>query len=124
MEERAASGPGVYLWTDFCGWHVRNNGAAEVTVTITGPKVRARAEEGTLVDGQCQGDEGDAELGTEAVLTVPAGDGTSGAGFDVSDSETVTVEVTRDGQPVPAGEIKLGGGDGVASENPVTFTKA
>ena len=124
MEERATSGPGIYLWTDFCGWHVRNNGDAEIAVTITGPKVRVRAEEGVLGDGECQGDEGSAEFGTEASFTVAPGDGSTGEGFDVSDSETVTVEITRDGQPVPPAEIKLGGGDGVASENPVTFTKA
>ena len=124
VEERATSGPGVYLWTDFCGWHVRNNGDAEITVTVTAPKVRQRAEEGKLVGEECQGDEGDAELATETAFAVAAGDGTTGEGFDVSDSETVTVAITRDGQPVPPAEIKLGGGDGVASENPVTFTKA
>ena len=39
-QERAESAPGVYIWTDFQGWHVRSNNESEVTVTVTADQVR------------------------------------------------------------------------------------
>lgn len=117
---RVAAAPGVYIWTDFQGWHVRANRPDDVVVTVAAPQVRQK-----LTDDYDDADEkGDAPFKTEAVVTIPAGDGAEGVGFDLGGSETATFTVTVDGQPIPASEIFLGGADGVADANPVTFTKS
>ena len=58
------------------------------------------------------------------VATLPAGDGSEGVGFDLGGSETATFTITANGQNIPAGEIFLGGAEGKADANPVTFTKS
>lgn len=117
---RVAAAPGVYIWTDFQGWHVRSNRTDDVVVTVAAPQVRQKA-----TDDYDDGDEkSDAPFKTDAVVTIPAGDGSEGPGFDLGGSETATFTVTAGGQPIPAAEIFLGGAEGVADANPVTFTKS
>ena len=113
IDGRIAGEDGVFIWTGFDGWHVRNKSGQEVTVVITAPKV------GETVDGQPKGD-----LGDELTLTVPSGDGTSGSDFDLSDSEVASISVLQGQTPVAAEQIKLGGATGVATANPVELTKA
>lgn len=118
-QARATSGPGVYIWTDFWGWHVRNNNAAEAKVTVAAPQVRVK----TTDDYNDDDEKGDAPFSTSATITLPPGDGKTGQGFDLGGSESATFTVTIDGQNVPPADIKLGGAEGVADANPVTFIK-
>ena len=108
-QKRAESAPGIYIWTDFGGWHIRNNNTQAASVTVTADKVR-------------QGSDGD--FATETVVDLPAGDGKTGADLDLGDSESATFVVKVGGTDVPADQIFLGGAEGVAEQNPVTFTKS
>ena len=119
-QARATSAPGVYIWTDFWGWHVRSNRSDEVVVTVSAPFVRQKA-----TDDYDDGDEsGDAAFEKSVTVTIPPGDGSEGVGFDLGGSETATFTVTAGGQNLPPAEILLGGADGAADANPVTFTKS
>ncbi|MCU1370094.1 MAG: hypothetical protein JWO77_1288 [Ilumatobacteraceae bacterium] len=119
-QARAASGPGVFIWTDFGGWHVRSNNESEVTVTVTADQVRAKETD----DSDDSDEDGDAPFSTEVDLTLPPGDGETGAGFELGNSESVMITVRMDGAEVPASDIKLGGAEGEADENPVVFVKS
>jgi hypothetical protein len=119
-QERAGEAPGVYIWTDFEGWHIRSNRTDEVVVTIAASQVRQKASD----DYDNSNDDADAPFLTEVTVTLPPGDGSTGAGFDLGGSEAATFTVTANGQNVPATEIFLGGGDAAADANPVVFTKA
>lgn len=119
-QARAVEAPGIYIWTDFQGWHVRSNRTEDVVLTLTATQLRQKTSD----DYDNSNDEADLPFLTEAVVTIPAGDGSEGVGFDLGGSETATFSFTVNGQPVPAGEIFLGGGEGVADANPVVFTKA
>jgi hypothetical protein len=118
-QARAVEAPGIYIWTDFQGWHVRSNRGEDVVLTLTATQVRQKTSD----DYDNSNDEADLPFLTEAVVTIPAGDGSTGVGFDLGGSETASFSFTVNGQPVPAGEIFLGGGEGVADANPVVFTK-
>jgi hypothetical protein len=111
-QARAESADGVYIWTDFGGWHVRSNGDQEVTVVVAADQVRQT------------GEGGDEEFATETTLTLPAGDGATGADLDLGNSESATFTVSIGGTNVAADQIFLGGAEGVAEQNPVTFTKS
>ena len=118
-QARAEAAPGVYIWTDFGGWHLRSNNTKDVSVTVTADQVRVKK-----TDDRDDGDEnGDAPFATETVVTLPAGDGADGVGLDLGNSETASFTVTVDGQNVPPAEIFLGGAEGTADQNPVTFVK-
>lgn len=119
-QERATSAPGVYIWTDFQGWHVRSNRTDEVVLTVTAPQIRQKATD----DYDDSDEQGDAPFQTEVTVTLPPGDGSQGIGFDLGGSESATFALTAGGQNLPATEIFLGGGDGVADANPVIFTKS
>ena len=108
-QKRAESGEGVYIWTDFGGWHVRVNGADPVTVTVAAGQVKQA---------------GESDFKTEAVLDLPAGDGKTGADLDLGSSESATFTVAVNGANIPADQIFLGGAEGVADANPVAFTKS
>lgn len=119
-QKRAESGEGVYIWTDFGGWHLRNNDSQDASVTIVAPQVRVKK-----TDDRDDGNESANEpFATETTVTLPAGDGKEGIGLDLGNSETVTFTVTVDGKNVPKEQIFLGGGDAVAGANPVTLTKS
>jgi hypothetical protein len=119
-QKRAESGEGVYLWTDFGGQHLRNNGPKDVSVTVTADQVRVKK-----TDDRDDGDEsGDTPFQTEATFTLPAGDGKDGVGIDLGNSESVTFTFTIDGTNIPADQIFLGGADAVAKANPLTLTKS
>jgi hypothetical protein len=119
-QARALEAPGIYVWTDFQGWHVRSNRTDEVVLTLTATQVRQKTSD----DYDNSNDEADLPFLTETVVTIPPGDGSTGVGFDLGGSESATFAFTVNGQSVPATEIFLGGGDGVADANPVVFTKA
>ena len=108
-QARAETAEGIYIWTDFGGWHLRNNGAEEATVTIAADQVKEGG--------------GDGSFATEATVTLPAGDGKEGKDIDLGNSESATFTITIGGTNVPAEKIFLGGAEGVADANPVTFTK-
>ncbi len=119
-QKRAEGAPGVYVWTDFGGWHLRNNNTQEATVVITAEQVRQKKTD----DGKDSDESGDAPFATETTVTLPAGDGTAGAGLDLGSSENATFTVKVGGVDVPAAQIFLGGAKGVADQNPVTFVKS
>jgi hypothetical protein len=108
-QKRAESETGFYIWTDFGGWHVRQNGNATAVLKVTAPQVR--------VDGK-------GAFAAEATAPLPAGNGSKGVELDLGNSETATFSITVDGTDVPAEQIFLGGGEGVADASPVTFTKS
>lgn len=118
-QARASSTPGVTVWTDFWGWHVRSNRGDVVTVTVTAAQVRAKQSD----DYDDSNEPGGQEFKTEIVSTIPPGDGTSGVGFDLGNSEAAEFTFAVDGQNIAVSEILVGGGDGVAAQNPVSFTK-
>jgi hypothetical protein len=109
-QKRAESGPGIYIWTDFTGWHLRQNGDAEVKVAVVAPQVRTGGD--------------DSEFKEQAEVTLPAGNGSQGADLDLGSSETAAFTVTVNGANVPADQIFLGGAEGVADQNPVSFVKS
>jgi len=119
-QKRAESAEGVYVWTDFGGWHLRNNNAKDVSVTVTADQVRVKKTD----DGDDGDESGDTPFATETTVTLPAGDGKDGIGLDLGTSESATFTFTIDGNNVPADQIFLGGADAVADQNPVTFTKS
>ncbi len=111
VQARIAGEDGVFIWTDFEGWHVRAKQPGEVTVVVRAETVTDKAKGG--------------EPASEVTVVLPAGgDGTTGADLDLGGSESASFEVSVDGTPVAAEVIKVGGGDAVADANPVTFTKA
>ena len=118
-QKRAQSAPGVYIWTDFGGWHLRSNNTSDVKVTVTADQVRVKKTD----DGKDDDEKNDAPFATETEVTLPAGDGKTGVGLDLGTSESVSFTVTRDGQNIPATEIFLGGAEGVADANPVAIVK-
>lgn len=119
-QKRAEGAEGIYVWTDFGGWHLRNNTGDDVSVTVTADQVRVKK-----TDDRDDGDESqDTPFSTEATVTLPAGDGKDGVGLDLGTSESATFTFTVGGKNVPADQIFLGGAEAVADQNPVTFTKA
>lgn len=119
-QKRAESAEGVYIWTDFGGWHLRSNNPKAVKVTVAADQVRVKATD----DGDDGDEDGNAAFATETVVDLPAGSGTDGVGLDLGNSEKATFTVSIDGQNVAADTIFLGGGDGVADQNPVIFVKS
>ncbi|MGN6692960.1 MAG: hypothetical protein ACTHN0_02190 [Aquihabitans sp.] len=119
-QKRAEKGEGVYVWTDFGGWHLRSNNTQDVSVTVAADQVRVKKTD----DGDDGDESGDAPFSTETTVTLPAGDGKDGIGLDLGNSESVTFTFTIDGKNVAADQIFLGGGDAVAEANPVTLTKS
>ncbi len=113
VEARLGDETGVFIWTDFEGWHVRSSLDTPVTVVVRAPTVLQKD-----ADGKTSGDPK-----TEISATIEPGDTSKGADFDLQFAETATFEVTAAGAPVPAGQVLLGG-KGQADQNPVTFTKA
>jgi hypothetical protein len=104
---------GVFIWTDFEGWHVRSTLDRPVTVTATAD---------TIVD-RSAGGEPSGETVSEVTATIEPGNSAEGLDLDFGFSNTASFTVTVDGTPLPANEIKLGG-KGQAEQNPVSFTKA
>ncbi|MCU1370915.1 MAG: hypothetical protein JWO77_2109 [Ilumatobacteraceae bacterium] len=119
-QKRAEEAEGVYIWTDFGGWHLRNNGAEEVTVKVTADQVRMKKTD----DGDDGDEDGDAPFATETTVTLAAGEGKEGTGLDLGNSESATFTVSIGGKNAPADQIFLGGAEGVADQNPVTFVKS
>ena len=119
-QKRAESAAGVYIWTDFGGWHLRSNNTQDVSVTVTADQVRVKKTD----DGDDSDESGDAPFSTETTVTLPAGDGKDGVGLDLGTSESATFAVTIGGKDIPADQIFLGGAEGVADQNPVTFVKS
>ncbi|WP_426574112.1 hypothetical protein [Aquihabitans sp. McL0605] len=118
-QKRAQAASGVYIWTDFGGWHLRSNNTQEVKVTVAADQVKVKK-----TDDYNDKDEGGGSFSTEEVVTLPAGNGSEGIGLDLGTSEKATFTVTIDGKNVPITEIMLGGAKGQADSNPVTFVKA
>lgn len=110
---RLASEVGVFIWTDFEGWHVRSTLDRPVTVTATAD---------TIID-RSAGAEGSSETVSEVTATIEPGNSAAGLDLDLGFSNSASFTVTVDGAPLPANEIKLGG-KGQAEQNPVSFTKA
>ena len=107
VEARIKTEKGVFIWTDFTGWHVRSTLDEPVRVKVTADEIVTE----------------DAGTQTELTETIDPGDGTEGLDLDLGFSGTATFEVTAGGAPIAANQVKLGG-KGVAEQNPVTFTKA
>lgn len=114
VDARISSETGVFIWTDFEGWHVRSNLEDPVTVDVTADTIVVKD-----ADGEPSG-----ETKTEVSETIEPGNPNVGVDLDLGFSSNASFTVTVNGTPVPANEIKLGGGTGQADANPVTFTKA
>lgn len=114
MDARISSETGVFIWTDFEGWHVRSTMGDPVTVDVTADTIVLKDAEGNS----------SGETKAEVSETIAPGDPNVGLDLDLGFSSNASFTVTVNGTPVPANEIKLGGGSGQADANPVTFTKA
>lgn len=112
VEARVGKETGVFIWTDYKGWHLRNTTAQPVEVVVEAATVV------TTVNGKKSGDPK-----ASATVMVPKGDFKTGVDVDLGFSEKATFTVSSGGNPVPAADVKLGG-SGQATENPVSFTKA
>jgi hypothetical protein len=113
VDARIASETGVFIWTDFQGWHVRSTLDRPVTVTASADTIVERGP-----DGEPTG-----ETVTEVTQTIEPGNPSAGIDLDFGFSSSASFTITVDGTPLPANEIKLGG-LGQAEQNPVSFTKA
>jgi hypothetical protein len=113
VEARVAKAPGVYIWTGFDGWHVRNTTPGTVTITVAAETVSV-----TDTSGKPKGDKG-----PSVTVDVPKGDATTGVDLDLGGSTEASFTVKSGGSDVPADSIKLGGKSGQADQNPVKFTK-
>ena len=113
--KNVSKGEGVYIWSDFTGYHLRSNRTDVVVVKATSPGSFKVKDKGNATAS--------AAAGKSVTFTLPAGAGATGPDLDVNcESSAMTFEVTAGGNPVPAGEIKLGG-SGKADANPVTLTR-
>ena len=104
---------GVFIWTDFNGWHVRNTLAAPVTVVVTADAILQKDASGKAT--------GDPK--TEVTIDVAPGGYKTGADLDLGFSGNASFKVLQGTNPIPADQIKLGG-KGQADQNPVSFVKA
>ncbi len=114
VKARVAQESGLYIWTDFQGWHLRNTTPDTLTVTVAAETVVEK--DGS---GKPKG-----EPGTSITIDVPKGDASTGVDLDLGGSTEATFTVKSGSSDVPANDIKLGGKSGQADQNPVTFTKA
>lgn len=114
VKARVAKEPGLYIWTDFEGWHLRNTTDNTLTVTVAAETVVAKD-----ASGKPKG-----EPGTSVTVEVAKGDADTGVDLDLGGSTEATFTVKNGSGDLPAAEIKLGGKSGVADVNPVIFTKA
>jgi hypothetical protein len=119
-QARVKTGKGVYIWTDFYGWHVRSNYDQPVVVTVEAETISVKDTD----DYDDKNEKKNPPTVAKVDLQFPAGDGSTGKGFDLAGAEQVTFTVTANGTPLDKGLIKLGGGSGEASENPFTLTKS
>ena len=119
-QQRAQATGGVTIWTDFWGWHIRSNGPDEVKVTVSADQVRVKKSD----DYNDKDENGSAPFSAQTVVTLPPGDGKSGVGLDLGNSENATFTVNANGAPIAFTKIKLGGSSGQADSNPITFIKA
>lgn len=113
VEARIGAEEGVFIWTDFNGWHVRNTLAEPVTVDVTADQVLQKD-----ASGKTSGDPK-----TEVSVSVPPGDFATGVDLDLFFSNAATFKVSQGTATVPVPQIKLGG-TGQADQNPISFTKA
>lgn len=113
VKKRIQAEKGIFIWTDFEGWHVRSNLSEPITVDVTADAILQKDAKGKTVGAPK----------TEVSQTLPAGDGSTGLDLDLGFSGNASFKLTSGGNDVPANEIKLGG-KGQADQNPVTFTKA
>lgn len=113
VKKRIQAEKGVFIWTDFEGWHVRSNLSDPVTVEVTADTILQKDAKGKT--------SGDPK--TEVSQVLPGGDGSTGLDLDLGFSGNASFKLTAGGADLPANEIKLGG-KGQADQNPVTFTKA
>jgi hypothetical protein len=109
---RIAAEVGVFIWSDFDGWHVRSTLDDPVTVTVTADAIVELSGSGEATDETVSG----------VTATIEPGDGTEGLDLDLGFSTSATFSINVDGDPLPANEIKLGG-SGQAEQNPVSFAK-
>lgn len=112
-EARIAAETGVFIWTDFFGWHVRADVDQDVQVKVVVDDAVVQKD----ADDQPIGDPG-----PEFIGTIVAGDA-AGIDLDLQFSNNATFEITVGGELLPADQIKLGG-VGQAMANPVVLAKA
>jgi hypothetical protein len=110
-----ASGEGVYVWSDFQGWHVRSSRTDPVVVKMTAPSAIKVKAKGNAVASS--------NSAPSVTLTIPPGDGKTGPDLDLDcNVSTVDIEVSANGTDVKPTEIKLGD-SGKADSNPVTIAR-
>lgn len=114
--KNVAAAPGLYVWSDFFGIHVRSNATEPIMVKITGNaeyKVKAAGD----------GVEASGDKGADLSFTLPAGKGTVGPDLDIScEVTTLSIEATKGATPLPPEEIMLGGSS-KATTNPARVTR-
>jgi hypothetical protein len=118
-QARVAKEKGVYIWTDFYGWHVRSNYEEPVVVTVEADTIVVKDSD----DYDDKNEKKGAATVNKVDLQFPAGNGATGQGFDLASSEKVTFTITANGTLLDKSQIKLGGGSGEASGNPFDLIK-
>ena len=106
-EVNPKAAPGVYLWSDFDGWHLWTVGGEGV------PAINGTLTSGDVVDKAVLAVPGKGTLtkdGKVVTFTLPAGEGISGVDFNPGFfAKTIAFTLTdEDGQPVDAKLIKMG----------------
>jgi hypothetical protein len=118
-QARVAKEKGVYIWTDFYGWHVRSNFDEPVVVTVEADAIVVKDTD----DYDDKNEKKGAPTVNKVDLQFAAGNGATGQGFDLGNSEKVTFSITANGTLLDKSQIKLGGGSGEASGNPFDLIK-
>ncbi len=118
-----AAAPGIHLWYDFTGWHVRRvdgDGVPSAVVTVNSTTADQPPTPGAATGGATVG----AGEGNTVVLTLPDADGTSEAGFDIPVyAQGVVIDFKDDaGQPLATDALTGGANAGPIVANPLTAT--
>lgn len=117
-----AAQPGLYIWSDFNGWHVVGvNLLTQATVSVRGDNTKpddltARPETGST--GVTTARDSDSQW----TITLPAGKGGQGANLTVGHVGRITIDAQANGQPFDPTKIHEGFST-LASSLPIVLVK-
>ena len=112
----ATKSAGIYIWSDFHGFHIRANETSPTTVKVSAPSDMTVTALG--------GATASSHTGKLITLTLPAATGTTGPDLNIDcTAATATFDVAASsGGALPASSIKVGD-SATADNNPVVFTR-